>query len=453
MRSKLTTRLLLFGCALWLSGLAAAQDTTPPAGQPQGGETPAATTAGQTDVDAAMNAITATEPPLSIFGDAMSGHLNFSGHADVRYEHDDNVLASSLFRLSDNITNISGRLSAAVQRKKLQFQIHYAPSFRIYADLDGRNSFSQQFANSLEYRFGARTTLRWAGAVSDTSTSASSPFSFINVGGRVFALFHPDALQTDARILYSSGSLGLDHNFTARSGMHVSVHGATTNFFEQNDVPLATARAREQYSSGATAGWNYEFVPGKKVGAEVGYSYFGFIEPASHANNEFVKLRYEQGIGKGFLFRVGAGPSWRQSQFALQSNNVGYDVDVSLEKQALRYNVLLAYIKGNSLGSAQGTLTTDRVSVALARSFLRRWNASGSVGFSRSSQAQLSKQNLESLATSAQLGYSISPTLRAYTQYSYVNQFGRTGQFSIYNFDRNLFSFGIGYTFGAAARR
>jgi hypothetical protein len=460
MRSRLNPRILLFACALWLSGIAAAQDTTPPTAQPQGGETPAgqpqsgetpAAATGSTDADA--NTGTVSEQPLSIFGDAMSGHLAFSGEADARYEYDDNVLASNVFRFSDNITNISGRLSAAVQKKKLQFQIHYAPSYRIYADLDERNAFSHQFANEIEYRFGARTTLRWAGLVSDMSTSASPPFSFASFGGTIIAIYHPSALQTDTRVLHSNGSLGLEHNFTARSGVHVTAHGATTNFFEENNVPLVNSRAREQFSSGATAGWNYEYVQGKKVGVEAGYSYYGFLEPAAHSNYEFIKLRYERLLGKGFSFRVGAGPSFQQSQSALQKNNISYDIDVSLARQTAKYNVVLAYNKGNRLGSAQGTLTTDQASIVVGSSFRRRWNTTGSFGYSRSSQPQLRSQNLESISTSAQLGYALSPTLRAYTQYSFVNQFGRSGLFSLYNFDRSVFAFGIGYSFGAAARR
>jgi hypothetical protein len=449
MRSKLNEKILLLACALWLSGIAAAQDTTPPAGEPQGGETPAAAV-GPAGADA--NTETVSEQPLSIFGDAMSGHLAFSGEADARYEYDDNVLASNVFRFSDNITNISGRISAAVQKKKLQFQIHYAPSYRIYADLDERNAFSHQFANEIEYRFGARTTLRWAGLVSDMSTSSSPPFSFASFGGNIIAIYHPSALQTDTRVLHSNGSLGLEHNFTARSGVHVTAHGATTNFFKESNVPL-TGRAREQFSSGATAGWDYEYVQGKKVGVEAGYSYYGFLEPAAHSNYEFIKLRYERQVGKGFSFRAGAGPSFQQTQSALKKNNISYDIDVSLARQTARYNVLLAYNKGNRLGSAQGTLTTDQASIVVGSSFLRRWNTSGSFGYSRSSQPQLSSQNLESISTSAQLGYALSPTLRAYTQYSFVNQFGRSGLFSLYNFDRSVFAFGIGYSFGAAARR
>jgi hypothetical protein len=442
-----TNKILIFVFMLLLSTrLVTAQEAAPSTGAPAAGE-PAAQPADETPMgDTAMNA------PLSIFGDPITGHLNFSGDANVRYEHDDNVLASSLFRFSDNITSVSGRIGAAIQKKKLLFQMHYAPSFRMYAELEDRNTFSQQFANSMTYRFDARTSLHWNGSLSDTSTSASSPFSFVNLGGTIVPIFHPTALQTNARILYSSGSLGLDHKFTARSGMHITVRGATTNFFEQNGVPLVSGRAREQYSAGANVGWDYEFVPGKKLGAEGGYSYFGFADPASHTNFEFAKLRYEQGIGRGFSFSVGAGPSVRQRQ-GLDDASIGYAMDVTLSKQAARYNVIGHYGRGNSLGSTQGTLTTDSVSIALSRSLMRRWDVGGSLGYSRSAHPETSDLALQSLGTNVQVGYALSPTIRAYTSYSYANQFGRSGPLAVYNFDRNLFAFGIGYTFGAAVRR
>jgi hypothetical protein len=447
MRSLKTVLSVGAACLLSFVVAATAQDA-PPSGGPSSGSS---TNAPPTDAD--ITTEPAVEPPRTSFGDVMTAHMASSGEVNVRYEHDDNVLASSLFRVSDNITRVGGRVSLAKQSKRMQFQLHYAPSFRIYADLDERNTFSQQLGNVISYRFSARTTLNWTGSLSDTSIAASSPFSLVNTGGIMIPVFHPSGLQTNARVLYSSGSLGLEHRFTARSTMHMAVRGGTTNFFELNDIPLEPGRANEQFSSGAKAGWNYEFVPGKKIGVEAGYSYFGFLNPGSHSHFGFTKLRYEQIIGRGFAFSVGAGPSFHRVQSGSQDIDVGYAMDMTLSKQVADYQVLAHFARGNSLGSAQGTLTTDQASLSLSRHFLRRWNATGSLGYSRSERPESSSDNLQSIAMSAQLGYSLSPTLRAYTQYAYINQFGRGGSLAIYNFDRNVFAVGIGYSFGTAVRR
>jgi hypothetical protein len=383
------------------------------------------------------------------FGEPLTGRLRLSGNLDYDYQYDDNVFANSLFPLSDSISNFAARFSLATQQKRLGFELHYAPSYRLHYSYDDRNAFAQNLANRIEYRLSRHTTLGWYGTLADTSTNSSSPFTFVDVGGTLVPVFSPTALQTDARVLSSSGNLNLQHQFSARSSFRIGVSGATSNFFEQNGNPLPSARSSEQYSVTGNIGWDYEFSRGKSFGVEASQRYAGFLSPAAHVNYQFAKLRYQQRFKNGYALKLGAGPSFTQSSIGSGGSDdaTGFAVDGSVTKLARSYRAALQYSRGTNIGSVQGATVSDQFSAVVDRSFLRRWNAGGSVSYSRSKALAVSN-DLDSLGLSVNARYAVTRTVALRTQYQHQRQFGDEAGFFGSSFERNVFSVGVAYQFG-----
>src|SRR5207248_1740533 len=128
----------------------------------------------------------------------------------------------------------------------------------------------------------------------------NSPFTLFNFDGVVLPVFRPDALQSDATILNANTAVNWRHSFTAKDTLNVDLTGNFVAFSTASGVPLSTLAATKSFSAGATVRWENEFVPKKKIGLEAGQQYFGFLNPGSHSNYQFVKVRYSQSFGRGY---------------------------------------------------------------------------------------------------------------------------------------------------------
>src|SRR5437667_7612205 len=79
------------------------------------------------DSVAAAEARVSTQKPeepapvaTDFFGAALSGHWTFISELNLEQEYDDNVFSSGIVPLSDNISRLNARFTAAVQKKRLR---------------------------------------------------------------------------------------------------------------------------------------------------------------------------------------------------------------------------------------------------------------------------------------------------------------------------------------------
>src|SRR3954466_7669994 len=120
----------------------------------------------------------------TLFGETFTGNWRFSGEGTISQEYDDNVFsAASSSQLSDNISRLSSRLSVAIRRKRLTFQVHYLPQYSIHSKYRGIDSLSQQVSQELTYAWSRKTDLQWSASASRLGGGSSSPFLLVQSQG------------------------------------------------------------------------------------------------------------------------------------------------------------------------------------------------------------------------------------------------------------------------------
>lgn len=440
-------RFFLFPLLLLCALAARAQDPAPPS-DPPGPASSGQPNAGPDSAGATDSGDSSPAPKrLTIFGEAF-GRTHFSGELSFRQEYDDNVLASSLFRFSDNVSRLAARVSMASEGRRHHFQLHYSPEGRLYARFPQRDGFSQSYAHALDYSLGPHTSLRWTATVMDSSTSANSAFGFANFNGSIVPIFFPQGLENSLRVVNSRSDILLEHRSSARSTWRLGVNGGTANFFELNGAQPSSSRANEHFEVGSVAGWNYAINRAVHVGVELSQSYFGFLSPSSHLNYQTAKLTYEQRFRNGFSLRLGGGPSVQERQSAGNEPVVGFAADASLTKQFQRSSVGLQFRHGTQLGLAQGSIGTDQAAISVNRSIGRKWLAGGSFSYSRTEGLAGPSANgaFNSYGVNTSLGYQLTRTLRAQAGYWFTQQSGKAGPLALNNYDRNVYSLSLVYT-------
>jgi len=390
---------------------------------------------------------------FTIFGETF-GRSNFSAELNFRQEYDDNVLTSSLFRFSDNVSHFGGRFSVASEGRKYRLQLHYSPEGRIYNRFSQRNGFSQNFASGWEYQIGRHTSLNWNSTLIDTSTSAHSPFGFVAIGNVIVPAFFPQGLENNLRVLHSSANLGLEHRSSARTTWKFGVNGGTANFFELDGNTPALSRSNEGFNAGVKFGVDHAINRSVRLGVELTQSYFGFLDPSTHLNYQTAKLTYEQKLRNGMLIRFGVGPSLQERQNASDDVATGVAVDASVSRQLRRTSFGVQYRRGNQLGLAQGSLATDQAAFFLNHGLGRKWLVGGSFTFSRTeSITGATTGTFDAFGVNPTVGYQITRDLRAQAAYWFSKQTGGTGVLSLNNFDRNVYSVSLIYSLNSLFRR
>jgi hypothetical protein len=384
----------------------------------------------------------------TIFGEPFRGHWTFSGDARATQQYDDNVFPGNSLRLSDNVSDFSLRVSAAIRTKHLTFQAHYLPQYTLHAKYDQSNTFSQQYSQELTYKLSARTNLGWSSAVSRIETGSNSPFLLVQFApDNAAPVFFPEALQQNTNMLFTSTSLTASHQFTARWSMNAAITGAFTKFTTSSSTPLFANLANESFQTGGSMGIDYTITSGKKVGFQLNDSYAGFLNPSAHQNYQSALVTYSQALPGKFFLSVGAGPSFssvQASASSVGSGELSYAANASLSRVVRGYNVGLSFIRGSQLGAIQGTIATMSSSINASKNFGRRWNSGASFSYSQLRTLDLRQQS-ESYASTASIGYALSSDLQLLLRYSYVNQLSPLlGQ----TFDHNIYGMTLAYTFG-----
>jgi hypothetical protein len=398
-------------------------------------------------VSTANDPASAAQKAKTFFGEPFRGRWSFTAVTSADAEYDDNILSSDANRVSDITSRFSLRVSAAVQKKRLKFQAHYFPNYVLYRRFSDRNAWTHQFGQALTYKVSARTDVNWNTSASRSASSTNTPFTIVDFDGDGVPVFRPETLQTDTTATSITNDLSISHRFSARNTLTVGSQGSFVMIESANGVPLLTTRSDKNFSSGVTANWDTEVVTGRKLGVQVGETYFGFLNPASHSNYQFVKLRFSQELSHGLHFSVGAGPSRQEDQLQTAlggTPSIDFAMDASLGKSGQSYSLGVAFHHGAQLGLTQASLNSDGLSFYATRQIGRRWSASSGFSYSRSTSTDLLQQSTDSYAPNGSLGYQISPELSATATYAYVNQ---SGQGILAGFDRNLFTIGLRYSF------
>lgn len=421
--------LILLGCALSMT--ARAQDAAAATGVPKEG-----------NVSVQEKEESAPAGRQTIFGESFGKRLNFVAEGSYQGEYDDNVFSSSALRLGDWNNHLSGRLTTTMQRKHFSLEAHYLPDYRLYQTYSSRDALSQQFAITTNMAHTARTSTQFNGHVSDATSNSLPQFSLVSQGGVLVPVFGPGPLEQNARVLTSFGSFTVHHRNSAKTSWSGSIHGGTTNYL---DTPLTTGSRQDTYSTGGDLTWSYSQSRGKTYSVEIGHDYFGFSSPSEHQNYDFAKARFEVTLPHQWTARMGAGPSFRKGGTD-PDVHTSYAVDAGLTHKAKRVDVGLAYTHGNSLSSLRGALTSSNASAFATFRILPKWTMTSSGAYTQSQQIAVQSLETQGYSASIQSSYAINRALSAFAQYNYVRQTSDLVSLSR-EFDRNLISFGLRYTF------
>lgn len=383
----------------------------------------------------------------TLFGDAFRGRFDFRVDGSYQAEYDDNVFSSSSFRVSDWTNHFSGRLSATWQRKHLTFEAHYAPEYRKYNTYSLRDGLSQLFATTLDYAYSAGTQIRFYGNANDASTASLPSFNFVSQGGVPVPVFFPGALQGNARVLSSNGTIALTHRLNARNSWDASIQGGTS--FYSKAPGVITPNGQDSFTAGATLGWTFSPSPRQSFSIEAAHRYFAFTTPSEHQQYDYVKARVTRRLASRWALKLGAGPSFRNDQRGLTTS---YALDGSLTHDWQRFAAGLSYDRGSGLSAIRGALTSQTATAFVSYRRSQKWTATASFGHSLTEQVTNRSLNTQSYSAAIQGSYFLTKALSANVRYSYMHQDSDLASFFGNTFHRNLIGFGISYTLSPAVR-
>jgi hypothetical protein len=391
-------------------------------------------------------------PVSSLLGDVIENRFTVFASGEYRQEYDDNVFNASTNKLSDHAFSLGGRLSAVARGKRLAFEGHYVPHYRLYSEYSQRNRGSHQFENQINYAATAHTSLRWHGSVARFDAGSSDGSVLLPIGDRLVPVFRPDALEEDASTLSANGSLGMEHQFSRRSRTGFTIHGTTYRLNRETTAPFGLAPSSESYSAGSTVHWSRSVSPALDLGVEAGHNYIALGSSSSHTNYQYGKLTATYRWAKGYQMRVGAGPSVELDSRRPDTIATSYAVDASFQRFSQRNSLGLSYTDGTRTSYIESATRQRNAAVFFQQALSRRWSAIGSAAFSQSSTTVLSG-DVESISASARLAYRVQPNWSIFGGYSWVRQSSSNAFDFNRDFERNLFSFGLSYDLGPILRR
>ncbi|MCU1286119.1 MAG: hypothetical protein JWO13_2469 [Acidobacteriales bacterium] len=439
MRSMHRTLIAFAAVALLAAGTSFAQESG-------SGQTPGSAQVSTSDAGA-------TSPIKNLFGENFMGRWNYSADVGASQEFNDNIFSTAAVRSSDTLSRFSLRLSASMQTRNFRFEAHYFPNYVMYNRYSDKNALTHQYDQRATYRISARTQLTSSITGTLTPSSSNSPFQFVNFGGSFLPVFHPDALQSNARIFSSRGDIAWQHSFSARNSVSVDFQGGVVKFKGENGAVLTAGNSQNTYTTGASLQWDNEFIPGKKLGVQLGDSYFGFMSPASHSHYQYAKARYSQRITNTIHLSFGAGPSYRQDQgrgVIPAGSHPSFALDAELTSNSPSHSLGVSYNHGSQAGLTQGSLSSDGLTITGTRRINKRWNSSAGMSYSRSNTVNITPSSTTSYAVNGGLNYMVSPNLNFNAGYAYLNQSSSLVGPIAQDFDRNIFTIGLRYVFRVA---
>ena len=211
---------------------------------------------------------------------------------------------------------------------------------------------------------------------------------------------------------------------------------------------------------GGTGGLSYHLDARSAITANYNYSTFDYQGTPYSFTTQTETLDYARKWSRRFATDVYVGPqhiSSTDSASGQPSTQIAAGASASYTGRTAFYT--LAYSRGvnNGSGVVEGAFS-DNIVAAAHRQFGRKWSASGSVGYSRSTSLpalNLVAFSSETVSTGAQLVRAVGRRLSAYASYTIENQSATTGATSAlvpqnaFNGFYQTFGIGISYSPGS----
>lgn len=388
----------------------------------------------------------------SMFGEAIGGHWTVAGSVTSSAMWNNNALPPGTLAASqdDYVQQFGARVSVSRFGKKVRYEAHYMPEYSYYHNLSSQNSMSHSFVQDVAFRVSEALDIVWTLDGRKFASNQIIGGLYAGLPAVTLAGSNLQATQQNQDVINSNTAVaflfrpGAANSFSLRLGSGVSQ-------FRGANVGGATAEI--QYSHTGSLGWTHTFSGGRKTfGVEATQSYFGFVGPNRHQQNQTAKLRYSQELPGRLRASIGAGPSFTQAQPAGAARpdlQISWAVDGSLDRQFEVWGVGVSYIHGEQLSLIQESVTTDQFSARVSRTFGRqkRWNTSVNAGFTRSKRP-IASGYLDGATGNFVLGYRINRNLDFNASYTYLHQHDEWTVNRFGKVNRHQASAGFTYNFG-----
>jgi hypothetical protein len=384
----------------------------------------------------------AADHPTNAFGEEFRGHVSLTGGVSFEQQYDDNVFSGTFPQQSGNVGVFSGRMSLNAQRPHSRWQMFYAPTLRVAETGPDNSGGSHQGGISLDSQLSARTTFAVQGAVNYLNSRHLPSQQYLFANGQAIPVFAPGIVTTGTHDLSPQGDISMSHQFSASDSLIASIEGQAHLLSPENNARPSAALLDDNYSVGATFGYQHHLNARTTLGASVQHRYLAYSSNTPHLNNEIASFTFSHAFTPRWKVAGEVGPSFliRRGQ-----QTTSYSASASLTRQSALLNYGFTYFDGvQSSAVAQASTTFRNVGASISRTFLRRWTAGSTFGYSQSSSA-FTRGNASSYSGSANLRFALTDQLSFSGSYSRLSQLS-TGSFSaVPPFDRNLYSFGIYY--------
>jgi len=388
----------------------------------------------------------------SMFSDVLGGHWSIVSSLQFMQTYDDNVFLSNSFRKADTVSKYSGRLTLAFRGKHTRFEANYLPEYNMNQRYGPLSYAAHNYNQTFTYQAGPRTEVHWNFSGSYSPGRGGLPFRYLDFGGYQFPVFSLEAIEPSTNILNGNTSLGVSHNFSARSRFTVDLSSATTKFLDRKSTGLPTVSQGQNYSGEINLDWSYDLNPGRSVGFNLANTYSGILQPNTHQHTQSVQATFRQKLPASFNLTVAAGPSFTERQNKNEVD-IGEVYSASLSREGKKFGFNVGAAKTFQAGLQFQSLSSDTFSFNVHRGFGRRWTSTMGGAYSRS-QDQTGASASENVYGTAQVRYQFTSQLSAFMNYGYTHQ-GQlsTSAIGIRNVDRNSVAIGLAYDIGVIARR
>lgn len=390
----------------------------------------------------------ASTTPKNAFSEEFRGNLSLTGGLNFEQQYDDNVMPTVRPGDGGTFSSFSGRFSLNSQGHHTQWQLHYAPSYRVTETGPDNNGGSHQVGTELQRDFTARTSLSASGGFALVSANNLPQQQFVFSQGRALPVFYPQLLQLNTRTLSPNGNMALTHKFTARNRMSWGVDG-TANLTDRESHATVPYPIGDSYSAGASMSFDHDISPATSFGFRLQHRYLGFSGPTPHINNEVASLTFAYRIAQEWQLEAAAGPS-----FLIRNGDstTSYAFNVGINRHTAHYTFGVTYNDGVQSSAIAAATTQRGLAAFVSRELGRRWSASSSFAFSQSSSEFVSG-SARSWSAAGNIRYRINDQVNLAGGYSHIDQ-NSGGSFApIRGFDRNVYTFGLQFDLKEIFRR
>lgn len=388
----------------------------------------------------------------TMFGEAIGGHWTLGGSVTSSAMWNSQARPASAIAGAgeDYIQQFGARVTASIFGKRLRYEAHYMPEYAYYHEFDSQNAMSHSFTQDLAWRMTERVDMVWTLDARKFASNQLIGGFYAGAAGVPLVGSNLQAAEQNQDVINSNTSVLLTYTRTSADRYTLRLSSGMSHFSGTN---VGGSTAELQFSHSATVGWSHTFDSGRRtLGVEATQSYFGFIRPNRHQQNQNAKVRYSQRLPWKLQASIGVGPSFSHNQPQLSTPadfQIGWALDASLDREFERWAVGLSYNHGEQLSLIQQSITSDQITARVTRAFGRqkRWTATANAGFTRA-QRQVAAGYLDGGTGGFVLTYRINRNLNFNANYTYLHQHDEWTINPFNKVNRHQASGGFTYTFG-----